>query len=125
MRPDIDSFFDELEKIAEDRGEAPDFKEFLRYYAAEPMVRVGVPVALGTGLGYFGAGALHQGLQRIPAVSRGFGSMTPDQKRKLVQVLAAAGAAGGTLGGAALGYHRMRVMDDLHRERMGAREEEE
>lgn len=121
---------DKLDKIAEGQedmppSDAPTFGEFLRYNMGEPLLRVGLPAAAGVGLGYLGAGAMHQGLRKIPAVSEAFQRLNPEQQKNLMQLVGLAGAAGGSMGGAALGYYRSRVRDDAERKRMEAREEAE
>jgi len=117
---DTGAFFDELQKIGEERAEdpqAPTFWQGVRYGVLEPLGRVGLPVGLGVGLGYLGGGAGHYALSKAPHISELWHGLTPAQQVTAARALKVLGTAGGALGGVALGYHRHQAYQQMHEDR--------
>jgi len=138
MKPSMAAFHDELsrilslEKVAdqhEDDSLSPDEPlpreapsgayEFARYGIAEPLVRVGLPAALGTGAGYLAGGGMYHALRNAPHLGPWFQSL-PHQNVVSGGLKAAVGL-GGLLTGLGLAWKRHQLYNEIERAQMERR----
>jgi hypothetical protein len=140
MKPSMAAFCDELSHILplEKRAEGDDSLspdeplprqapsgayEFARYGLAEPLARVGIPAALGTGAGYLAGGGLYHALRSTPHVGPWFQSL-PHQNVVSGGLKAAVGL-GGMLTGLGLAWKRHQLYNEIERAQMEQREQEQ
>ena len=137
MKPSLIAFADELrhilplEKVADDSlspeeeipaREAPmGAYEFTRYGIGEPLLRMALPAALGTGAGYLAGGGLYHALRSTPHVGP-FVQSLPHQGA-LSGGLKAAVGLGGLLTGLGLAWKRHQLYNEIERAQMARREQ--
>lgn len=140
MKPSMAAFHDELrhilplEKVADDddslspeeplpRAAPSGAYEFARYGVLEPMARMGIPAALGTGTGYLAGGGLFHALRSTPHVGPWFQSL-PHQN-VISGGLKAAVGLGGLLTGLGLAWKRHQLYNEIERAQREQRERAE
>ena len=138
MKPSMTAFCDELrhilplEKAANDSlsqeeeippREAPSGAYEFARGIAEPLARVGIPAALGTGAGYLAGGGLYHALRSTPHVGPWFQSL-PHQNLVSGGLKAAVGL-GGLLAGLGLAWKRHQLYNEIERAQLARREQAE